>query len=92
MGDGRAIGERRVAALSVVPDLDSFEDGQPRRVARRPGLGVDQFGFQGGEEALRHGVIEALARPAHGRGHAPRGEGGAIAGGGVLAAPVGVMH
>ena len=54
-----------MAALAVVPDLDPLEDGRPRRGAGRPGPGVDELGLEGGEEALGHGVVEAVARPAH---------------------------
>lgn len=80
-----------MATLAVVPDLQPFEDSKPGRGARRPGASVDKLGFQGGEEALRHRVIEALPRPAHRDGEAPRGEGGLVGGGGVLAAAIGVV-
>jgi len=91
MGDGRLVGERGVAALAIVPDLQPLEDRLAGGGTRRPDPGVDQFGLQGGEETLGHGVIEALACPAHRAGDAARGEGYLVGSGGILTAPIGVV-
>lgn len=64
-GDGGLVGERRVGTLPIVEDLDPFEDRRPCRRARRPLVSGDEFGLEGGEEALGHGVVEALPRAAH---------------------------
>src|SRR5579875_2823609 len=67
--DRRPIVERGMAAVGVVPSLDEIKDR-----AARLGLGLEappaeQFAFQGGEEALAHGVVEAVAHGSHRRPH-----------------------
>ena len=50
-------------ALAVVEHLDELEDGPLSRGPCRPSLAVDQLFFQGGEPALGHRVVPALAGP-----------------------------
>jgi hypothetical protein len=58
--DRRQVVEGAVESLAVVEHLDEFEDGPPDLSTSRPGLAVDQLGFQGGEPALTDGIIPAL--------------------------------
>ena len=77
--------------MRVVPSLDVLEDGQARRGLRREAVALEQFAFEGGEEALAHRVVVGVADRAH-RGSnahqlAPLPEGERR----VLAALIGVM-
>src|SRR5262249_35850514 len=56
----------------------------------RPGLQVEQLAFDQGEEALREGVVPALAGAAVGQRHGMVAGQSSELGGGVLAAPVGM--
>ena len=49
-----------------------------------PGRGIDELALHRGEEALRHGVIAALAFAAHGQGGLAVFCEGGVGGGGVL--------
>jgi hypothetical protein len=40
--------------MRIVPSLDVLEDGQTRRGLRREAVALEQFAFEGGEEALAH--------------------------------------
>ena len=64
---GTEVAEAAVAADAVVEDLDVLEDRGPRFGRARPVGAVDQLGLQGGEEALGHGVVVAVADRAHRR-------------------------
>jgi hypothetical protein len=57
-----------VAALGVVEHLDVVKDVGPGLVARRVNLAADPLAFEQLEEALGHGVVMAIAAPAHAAG------------------------
>ena len=45
----------------VVPALDVLEDGASKSGSRRPSAGIDELALDGGEEALGHCIVPALA-------------------------------
>ena len=49
-----------MAAMRVVPSFDEFKDGHARLDLRFEVAPVKQFAFEGGEEALAHGVVETV--------------------------------
>jgi len=49
----------------VVERFDVVEDGEARLLPGGPVVPVEEFGLQGGEEALGQGVVEAVAGRAH---------------------------
>src|SRR5713226_4221845 len=57
--------ERGVAALGVVVGLDEVEDRASSLVSSPKDLPVEQLTLEGGEEALGHRVVEAIAAAAH---------------------------
>ena len=58
---GRAeVAQRGVQPLAVVEHLDEVEHRAAHLGSAGPRLPVDQLGLEGGEEALRDGVIPAL--------------------------------
>src|SRR6185437_8568191 len=61
----RRVAERGVTALAVIPNLDVLEDRQTRDRSRHPDLAVEQFDLERREEALGHGVVEAVSDRAH---------------------------
>ena len=79
-----------MATLAVIPDLDPFEDGPSSRGTGRPDLGVDELGFQGGEETFGQCVIVAVAATAHRHGDILCGE-RCLIGGGVLGTAIGMV-
>src|ERR1700730_11243646 len=68
--DRREIVERGMAAMRVVPTLDEVEHHHAGLDLGFETLAVEQLAFEGGEEALAHGVIEAITHRAHRRPHA----------------------
>ena len=52
--------------MGVVPALDVAEELPPAVAAVAEGRTVDELAFEAGEEALGHGVVEAVAGLAHG--------------------------
>ena len=58
-----------MAPAAVVEALDVFDDRPAGCGAGRPGPGIDQLAFEGGEEALGEDVMPALAGPAQGERH-----------------------
>ena len=62
---GAEVAKGRVPAAWVVEALDEREDRVREAVAGGPGRAVEQLGLQGGEEALGHGVVEAVADRSH---------------------------
>jgi hypothetical protein len=62
--DGCEVVEGRVATLAGVEDLDEVEHRGPQGLASRPLVAVEQFAFQGGEEALGDGVVQCVANGA----------------------------
>src|SRR5579875_1544446 len=89
--DWREIVERGMAAVGVVPSLDEIKDRDARLGLGLEAPPAEQFAFQGGEETLAHGVVEAVAHGSHRRPHS--GLLAALAEGerNVLAALVGMM-
>ncbi len=65
--DGREIAGCRVAAMRVVAALDEIEDRHAGLDLGLEALPVEQLAFEGGEEALTHGVVETIAGRAHRR-------------------------
>src|ERR1700761_4070271 len=61
-----------MAAMRVVPPFDEFEDRHARLDLSFEVAPVKQFAFEGGEEALAHGVVEAIAYGTHRRPHTCR--------------------
>ena len=59
-----------MAAMRVVPTLDEIEHRHAGLDLGFETLAVEQLAFEGGEEALAHGVIEAITHRAHRRPHA----------------------
>ena len=57
--------------MRVIPSLDELEDGSARLVVVVEVRAVEQLAFEGCEEALGHGVVEAPPDRAHRRHHAP---------------------
>src|SRR5688572_25769048 len=90
--DRALVAQRRVPPLPIVPHLEIAEDRLAGLLARAPVGPRDQLGLQGGEEALHHRVVPAIAHPAHARAQAPTGERGAVDGARILAPAVGGMH
>ena len=88
---GRAeIAEAAVEAAGVVPAFDPVEDGPVEAGDGRPGATVDEFSFDGGEEALGDGVVPACSFASQRQGTAVIGGELAEVPAGVLAAAVGV--
>ncbi len=59
-----------MAPAGIVPSLDEFEYGPACFGMRAEAGSVDELALQGGEEALAHGVVIAVADRAHGGPHA----------------------
>ena len=78
--------------MGVVKPLDVVEGRESGGIARRETLSREQFAFEGGEEGLRHRVVETIAPTAHRCDQAgvsqPSAEGKAR----VLAPLIGVMN
>ena len=77
--------EAPVTTIGVIPSLDELEDGSARLVMVVEVRAVEPLAFEGGEEVLGHGVVEAPPDRAYRRDHAPspaalaEGEGGGLA-------------
>jgi hypothetical protein len=50
-----------MSAARIVPSLDELEDGPACFGLRAEAGSVDELAFEGGEEALAHGVVVAVA-------------------------------
>ena len=59
-----------MAAMRVVPAFDEFKDRHARFYLSFEMTAVEQFTFEGGEETLAHGVVEAIADRTHRWPHA----------------------
>ena len=57
--------ETGVSSLPIVPDLNVLEDCSSGLRMRIPVAVFDQLPLQGGEEALRYGIVVRIALPAH---------------------------
>src|SRR5271165_401510 len=80
-----AVVERAVQPAHVVPALDVVEHRPVQTLASRPGPGVDELALDGGEEALGHGIVPALAL-------APDREHDAVGPGQLGEVPARVLH
>ena len=58
-----------MTTVRVVPAFDELEDRHLRFGLRLETVLVDEFAFERGKEALRHGVIVAIADRSHRRSH-----------------------
>jgi len=56
--------------MRVVPTFDEIEHRHAGLDLGLEALAVEQLAFEGGEEALAHGVIEAITHRAHRLSHA----------------------
>ncbi len=54
-----------MSTVRVVEPLDVVEEGETGGVAGGEALAGEQLAFERGEEALREGVVEAVAATAH---------------------------
>src|ERR1019366_9632601 len=61
----RAITQRRMTAIRVVPTLQPGKHGPSRIDLAMEALAVDDLSFQGGEKRLGHRVIVSIADTAH---------------------------
>ena len=55
--------------MRIVPTLDELEDGTLRLGTRAECAPLQQLTFEGGEKALRHGIIETVSDAAHRKPH-----------------------
>lgn len=62
---GALVAEGALQTLAIVEDFDVLEDRAFGLLARREPAAVDQFGLEPAPEALGHGVVVAVAPPAH---------------------------
>ena len=63
--DGGLVTEAGVATVRVIPPFDVLEEGPARLGSSREPVAVEKFAFEGGEEALGHRVVMAVADRAH---------------------------
>src|SRR3954469_2473708 len=86
------VAEGRMSSVRVVEAFDEVENRIASVVVIAKARSIDQFTLEGGEEALAHGVIVAIADGAHRRSYARLVTAFAELNRGVLAALVGVMN
>ena len=65
IADRGVVADRAVSAAEVVPALDEGEQLTSSLLVRLETRAGQQFAFERGEEALAHGVVEAIAHCAH---------------------------
>src|SRR5262245_35270286 len=82
----------RMEPLEIVEPIDVGADRLLRSSRRGVGLVVNELGAQRREEALRDGVVPAVALLAHALGHAHRSERSTVVVAGVRAPAVGVVN
>src|SRR3954470_10901878 len=92
VGGGAEVAEAGMPAAGVVPPFDVGEDRLVGPCFGGPGLSVEQFGFDGGEERLGHRVVPALACAADRKPHPGLGGGARELSRGVLATPIGMEN
>jgi hypothetical protein len=56
--------------MRIVPAFDELKNGWARLSRGGAAGAVQQFTFEGGEEAFTHGIIKAIVDRAHGRADA----------------------
>ena len=61
----RIVGDGRMPAMRIIPPFNVGEDRQARFFMRTEGLAINQFTFEGGEEALAQRVVIAVTSRAH---------------------------
>ena len=64
-GHGRAVAQAGMQADGVVSAFDAAEAGHARFGLRGKPAAAEWFGFEGGEEALGHGVVVGVAARSH---------------------------
>lgn len=83
-----AVSDARMPPLAVVEDFDVFKEGSSGFPAGSEPGAVDHLSLQRSEEAFHWGVVQAIALPAHRRGHAVQTERLLVFAAGVLDAPI----
>jgi len=53
--------------MGIVEPFDVLKEREPGGIARREAVACEQLAFEGGEETLRHRVVEAVAPAARRR-------------------------
>ncbi len=87
------VAQSRMQPASVVKPFQVLEDGTPCRLSIGEAAPMhEEFGLQGGDEALRHGVIQSGSGPSHRRGGADLFEALAERDSRVLDAAIRMMH
>src|SRR5688500_7658947 len=85
------IAEGSMPTMIVVPALDEVEDRHAGCDLSTETLAIEQLALEGGEEALAHGVVEAIANGSHRRADSRLAAALAEGDRGVLAPLIGVM-
>ena len=67
VADWGVVADRAVSAAEVVPTLDEGEQLTSSLLVRLEARAGQQFAFERGEEALAHGIVEAIPHCAHRR-------------------------
>src|SRR5262249_23721512 len=86
------VAQRRVPPLSMREDCDPLKDCCSHLVVGPEPVLCQELTLQGGEKALHHRVVKAVADRAHGGANAGGGPPPPEAPGGVRAAMIGVMN
>ena len=76
----------------VVPAGDELEDGQLGVTTGGPDVAVDQLIFEGGEEALGHGVVPARSWSSYALASLVSRQQLAVGRAGILDAAIGVLN
>src|SRR5215211_6723434 len=78
---------------TVVERFQVLEDGTPRYLSRGETPAMhEEFGLQGGDETLRHGIVQGTPRPSHRRNEADLLQAPAERDRRVLGAAIGMMY
>jgi len=91
VGLGCDVADRGMDPRAVVEGLDVVEDCLASLVSGGEALAVDELDLESRPEALRAGVVMAVAAPAHADGDAGLAEFLPVIAAGILAAPIAVM-
>src|SRR5580658_2489560 len=89
--DRRAIADRGVTTMRVVPTFDPLEHRHPGFSLAMEAASAQQFALERGKEALSHGIVVGITDRSHRRHHAGFSASLAERVAGVLAPTIGVM-
>src|SRR5271163_1870184 len=81
-----------MTAMWIVPTLDELKDRHARVDLGFEVTAVEEFAFEGSEEALAHSIVEAVAHRTHRRAHARLITTFAKGQRSILAAMIGMMN